>query len=82
MAKTAFRKDATEVQRSSGTRRRYKGNRVTKSGYPVSYNQPAGGESPRYDKKRGRKMTKYANFFWERNGKRAAPPATWVRGWQ
>lgn len=81
--KNSFLSHASQVQRSHGLRHKYKGNEVTASGYPRSFNHPAGGNSPRFDKRRGIKHgPNWRNFYWERNGKREQPPANQRRGWK
>lgn len=81
--KNSFLKTATELQRSFGRRHRYKGNEVMPNGYPRSYNHPAGGNSPRFDKRRGLKHgPNWKNYYWERNGVNTTPPANQHRGWK
>lgn len=68
--------------RSHGLRKRYRGRMVQPNGYPREESVPAGGNAPRFDKRRGRKHTKWARRYWERNGVRAQPPIDWSRGYQ
>lgn len=81
--KSSFSSTATTMQRSNGLRHRYKGNQVMTNGYPRSFNHPAGGNSPRFDKRRGIKHgPNWRNYYWERNGERSSPPANQQRGWK
>lgn len=79
MPKQVFRKDATLQERSHGVRRRYKGCTVAPDGHPRSTNSGPGGNTSA-GKAKGH--TKWARMFWERDGKRNAPPASFVRGWK
>jgi hypothetical protein len=81
MAKYAFPKNATEEIRSQGPRRRFRGKTVGPDGRPRSEAVGAGGQIPKKFGG-GRRHTKWARRFWERDGKRDAPPSTWNRGWK